>query len=189
MVTAWTPLGDVLVEQGAVLVCRGSHRSRSFSAIQGTYGQQLLGTDGGRLRLAPAACGLAASLQPLGLLAGCSREDGCSLAGWMALRTLPGWQAAPQLLKAAAAERTCAAGTRSGWLTDDGSRLSSLVSPHAVDWVTGDFAAGDALLLHLGVLHMTAANVTDTVRISCDTRWVAASGGACSGAASAEHMS
>lgn len=46
MLTAWIPLGNVPSAQGAVLVCRGSHRSRSFAKIRQTYGETVLGADG-----------------------------------------------------------------------------------------------------------------------------------------------
>ena len=63
-------------------------------------------------------------------------------------------------------------GTASGWLTGDGARLGSLVSnPTAVDWRTADMRAGDVVVLHAEVLHMSAANVCGQLRLSCDTRW------------------
>ena len=63
-------------------------------------------------------------------------------------------------------------GTRSGWLTDDGAKVGALVgNPHAVDWRTADMRAGDVVVLHADVLHMSAANVSGRLRLSCDTRW------------------
>ena len=66
-------------------------------------------------------------------------------------------------------------GTASGWLTDNGERLSSFLpastAPGSIDWRAGDFKEGDLVVLHQNVLHMTACNASDCFRISCDTRW------------------
>lgn len=62
-------------------------------------------------------------------------------------------------------------GTVSGWLTDNGQHLSRMVSAQAISWHTADFQPGDVVVLHLGIFHMSAANVSNTLRISCDTRW------------------
>ena len=45
-----------------------------------------------------------------------------------------------------------------------------------VEWLTTDFEPGDVVFLGLDTLHMTAANATDELRISCDTRWRHAGG-------------
>uniref|UniRef100_A0A061RZK2 Phytanoyl-dioxygenase n=1 Tax=Tetraselmis sp. GSL018 TaxID=582737 RepID=A0A061RZK2_9CHLO len=73
-------------------------------------------------------------------------------------------------------------GTRSGWLTDDGSKLGELLGPstgsgarEAVQWHTSDFKAGDMVVLSIDTLHMSAANRSGNIRISCDTRWLPAS--------------
>ena len=39
------------------------------------------------------------------------------------------------------------------------------------DWRTADFAPGDAVVLRLDCLHMSAQNTTDLLRVSADTRW------------------
>lgn len=63
-------------------------------------------------------------------------------------------------------------GTRSGWLADDGAKIGALVGhPHAVDWRTANMRAGDVVVLHAEALHMSAANVSGRLRLSCDTRW------------------
>jgi hypothetical protein len=41
--------------------------------------------------------------------------------------------------------------------------------------VSGDFAAGDVILFGMHTLHMSTANLTDRVRVSCDVRWQPAS--------------
>ncbi|KAK9811194.1 hypothetical protein WJX73_009390 [Symbiochloris irregularis] len=111
MLTAWLPLGDVPRQQGAMMVCRGSHRKRAFSRLQQGYGSSSVGQDG-----------------------------------------------------------TC-----SGWLGSHPDDLADLVgNRYAIDWRTADLGAGDVVVLSLGIIHMTAPNETDQVRISCDTRWLPA---------------
>ncbi|DBA84158.1 TPA: hypothetical protein ACH3X1_006625 [Trebouxia sp. C0004] len=39
VLTAWVPLGQVNIEDGAMMVCRGSHRMRSFAKLKAGYGQ------------------------------------------------------------------------------------------------------------------------------------------------------
>jgi hypothetical protein len=72
-------------------------------------------------------------------------------------------------------------GTSSGWLTNDPNTLLPDIlgrktrnSSKSLDdlWVSGDFEPGDVVILHLHTIHMTATNVTDRWRISCDTRWL-----------------
>jgi hypothetical protein len=64
-------------------------------------------------------------------------------------------------------------GASSGWLTNDGSTLSELVSgsKYSVDWRTADMQAGDVVIIDSHVLHMSATNVSGQIRLSCDTRW------------------
>lgn len=64
-------------------------------------------------------------------------------------------------------------GTRSGWLTDDGSALNDILGAKRgwIDWRTGEIDAGDVVVLHQDVLHMTACNQSGRLRLSCDTRW------------------
>jgi len=38
-------------------------------------------------------------------------------------------------------------------------------------WVGGDYRAGDVIIFGMHTLHMSTANLTDKVRISCDVRW------------------
>lgn len=62
-------------------------------------------------------------------------------------------------------------GTSSGWLSDDGSKLSELLAKHSIDWRTADMRAGDVVILDPLVLHMSATNISGQIRLSCDTRW------------------
>jgi hypothetical protein len=56
-------------------------------------------------------------------------------------------------------------------MSSDGSTLANVVGKYAADWRTVDFRAGDAVALSIDVFHMSAANCTDCMRVSCDTRW------------------
>jgi hypothetical protein len=65
MLTAWVPLGDVPVEQGALLVAPGSHRLRSFAALRREYLPRALGADGTHSGwLAASAADVARMLPP-----------------------------------------------------------------------------------------------------------------------------
>lgn len=57
----------------------------------------------------------------------------------------------------------------SGWFSDDPRELGGL--DPAAGWVSGDFAAGDVVLFGMRTVHMSTANTTDRVRLSCDVRW------------------
>jgi len=56
----------------------------------------------------------------------------------------------------------------SGWLTSDAAELAR---GGDVQWVGGDYEAGDVILFGLRTLHCSTANLTDAVRVSCDVRW------------------
>lgn len=58
----------------------------------------------------------------------------------------------------------------SGWLTTDPRDITRR-APGAVQWVAGDYAAGDVILFGMDTLHMSTANLTGRVRLSCDVRW------------------
>jgi len=62
-------------------------------------------------------------------------------------------------------------GTSSGWMSSDGSTLGPCVGKYAADWRTVDYRAGDVVALSIDLFHMSAANCTDCIRVSCDTRW------------------
>lgn len=57
----------------------------------------------------------------------------------------------------------------SGWFTNDPLEISRM-DPE-VQWVAGDYEAGDMLIFTLLTLHCSTANLTDRVRISCDIRY------------------
>jgi hypothetical protein len=64
-------------------------------------------------------------------------------------------------------------GTTAGWLSNDGSSVPGFAE--TLDWHSSAFAAGDVFVLGVDTVHMTLQNVSDHVRISCDTRWQPAS--------------
>ena len=37
--------------------------------------------------------------------------------------------------------------TQSGWYSNNGADLAQMINPHAVDWRTTDFTAGDIVVL------------------------------------------
>lgn len=57
----------------------------------------------------------------------------------------------------------------SGWFTNDPLEITR-IDPQ-VQWVAGDYEAGDVLIFSLQTLHCSTANLTDRVRISCDIRY------------------
>jgi len=66
-------------------------------------------------------------------------------------------------------------GTVSGWLGDapsEAARKHSFV-PACADslWRGADFLEGDVCIVHPRLLHMSAANTTRRLRLSCDCRW------------------
>ncbi|OWF45861.1 uncharacterized protein LOC110456468 [Mizuhopecten yessoensis] len=56
----------------------------------------------------------------------------------------------------------------SGWFTSDPDEISA---GFGGQWKTTDFRAGDVLLFTMRTVHMSTSNLTDFLRISCDTRW------------------
>ncbi|XP_060082056.1 uncharacterized protein LOC132561347 [Ylistrum balloti] len=60
----------------------------------------------------------------------------------------------------------------SGWFTHDPDEISARFGGQ---WKTTDFKAGDVLLFTMRTVHMSTSNLTDFIRISCDTRWQPAS--------------
>lgn len=54
-----------------------------------------------------------------------------------------------------------------GWFTEDPDDLTAMGG----HWKTADFDAGDVLVFTMATAHMSTANDTGRVRLSCDTRW------------------
>ena len=63
-------------------------------------------------------------------------------------------------------------GTTDGWLTRDPNTILDLLDEND-KLESSDFKQGDIIILLLDTMHMTARNVTDQWRVSCDTRWIA----------------
>jgi hypothetical protein len=59
--------------------------------------------------------------------------------------------------------------TGTGWFGTDPREVAAL-DPGA-QWMSGDYSAGDLIMFGMRTIHMSTANVTDRVRISCDIRW------------------
>ena len=166
LVTVWTPLGDVPIEHGALLVARGSHRLPDFAALQRAYlSSTRLGRDGTH--------------------SGWLSDDGRDLAAFAiaaAAATTPTLSDS-STASAFSVASGAADGAKAIARTDrDPPASAAGVSAHAsaahpapiVDWVTTDFRSGDVCLVALDTFHMTAANTTSApshYRISCDTRW------------------
>jgi len=55
-----------------------------------------------------------------------------------------------------------------GWLTEDPLEL---VQRYGGVWRTTNFRAGDVLIFDMWTMHMSTTNITEKVRLSCDTRW------------------
>ncbi|XP_045196299.1 uncharacterized protein LOC123551431 isoform X1 [Mercenaria mercenaria] len=60
----------------------------------------------------------------------------------------------------------------SGWFTTD---PFDITYQFGGQWKTTKYEAGDVLIFGMNTVHMSTANLTDLVRISCDTRWQPAS--------------
>lgn len=65
---------------------------------------------------------------------------------------------------------------KSGWVDESAASVPKrlgMLDNHLIQWVTSasGFNEGDVVVLHKDVLHMTGNNETDTIRLSCDTRW------------------
>ena len=66
-----------------------------------------------------------------------------------------------------------------GWFTEDPAEVAALddgpgKEGGARGWVSGDYGAGDVIIFGMNTLHMSTANLTDNVRVSCDVRWQSA---------------
>ncbi|XP_022289032.2 1-deoxypentalenic acid 11-beta-hydroxylase-like [Crassostrea virginica] len=55
-----------------------------------------------------------------------------------------------------------------GWFTEDPFEITTKFGGK---WKTSDFQAGDVLIFTVRTVHMSTSNLTDNIRLSCDTRW------------------
>jgi len=66
-------------------------------------------------------------------------------------------------------------GTESGWICEDPNDIPNILklkNPLDLHWVSTDFQMGDVCFIGMDTLHMSAVNVENEFRISCDTRWM-----------------
>ncbi len=103
--TVWTPLGDVPLQAGPLVVCLGSQH---FERVKSTYGQLDVDRDN----------------------------------------------------------------VQGGWLSEDPYEV---VEKFGGQWATTNFAAGDAIIFGMFLLHGSLNNTTDRYRLSMDTRYQLAS--------------
>lgn len=65
-------------------------------------------------------------------------------------------------------------GTQSGWYSDNGADLAHMINPHAVDWRTTDFKAGDIVVLSEHPHYIAIANAPSRYHLaakSSQCRW------------------
>ena len=157
LITAWLPFSEVRLEDGPLMVARGSHRSTAFAKLRSTYGASRVGHDGTR--------------------SGWLTDDAAAL---------PAMLCRPRDDGAGGKKRNQRRGGVGGGGGGDGGGASSPppesggeVTPE-VDWRTSHFRPGDVAVITIDTVHMSAANCSAgtgegsgaaRVRVSCDTRW------------------
>ncbi|KAJ3088896.1 hypothetical protein HK102_007689 [Quaeritorhiza haematococci] len=170
LLTAWIPIGDVPLEMGAMVVAPPTHSSTaspassptSPSGRKGAEGKGVDGHDGG-------GEGPSRFFETLYSTYGKTQvgRDGVS-SGWIS--TDPN-EIEAVIMKGSNGESS----GENGSSTEDGEEENTSTASHtqssSIRWVSTDFRPGDVCILGLDALHMTATNVTDRWRISCDTRW------------------
>ena len=151
LVTAWIPLGDVRMADGALMVAAGSHADATFAGVRRTYGASAAGADGAN--------------------SGWLTDDAAAVLD--VARRLN--RDAP---RGAVRDARRAANRRTFTSEENVSDFSRNVSD-TIDWRTCDFRSGDVVLLALDVVHMSLTNVSGEeaksggarARVSVDTRW------------------
>jgi len=169
--TAWIPFGDVAIEDGALLIARGSHADPAFATVREAYVERgAVGADGTRSGwLTDDAAVVAAML------------DDVSCAGAIRRRAARG----KRKKGATEDDDVNAVGTGGGTTatatkTEGPSGKKTFLTKKTkrngfVDWRALDFRAGDVCVLDPRVVHMSSANRSrgdsHRARVSCDTRW------------------
>lgn len=139
--------GDVPVELGGLLVCRGSHRLRAFAQLRERY--------------------FASQIQADGTHSGWISDDGSKLDALLPPGAKADWCGCREHHKPHLRELT----------VRDNLVLKPLVGWPCCEFDCGacrryaDFKAGDAVVLRVDLIHMSANNVTGDLRLSADTRW------------------
>ena len=154
LVTAWIPLGDVRVADGALMVAAGSHADATFAGVRRTYGASAAGADGAR--------------------SGWLTDDAAAVP-----RARRAKRAAPRGAAARAVGESEARHVGNRRIFTSEENVSEENVSETIDWRTCDFRSGDVVLLAPDVAHMSTTNVSGEeaksgaarARVSVDTRW------------------
>ena len=180
--TAWIPFGDVAIEDGALLIARGSHADPAFATVREAYVERgAVGADGTRSGwLTDDAAEVAAMLDDVSR-AGAARSRGTDATTGGRRRAARG----KRKKGATEDDDVNAVGTGGGTTatatkTEGPSGKKTFLTKKTkrngfVDWRALDFRAGDVCVLDPRVVHMSSANRSrgdsHRARVSCDTRW------------------
>ena len=151
-----------------VQVCRASHRSRAFEQLRTSYGQSTVGKDGttsGWLTDNGALLQRLVNRYSVDWRTADMQVCVAALAGNPLLCTA---EAVHCQIRDPALARPCVVATRAF------SIMAALVrglSSSYLSLLLICTQAGDVVILHPGVMHMSAANISGSIRLSCDTRW------------------
>ena len=169
--TAWIPFGDVAIEDGALLIARGSHADPAFATVREAYVERgAVGADGTRSGwLTDDAAEVAAMLDDVSC-AGASRRR--AARG----KRKKGATEDDDVNAVGTGGGTTATATKTEGPSGKKTFLTKKTNQNGVvDWRALDFRAGDVCVLDPRVVHMSSANRSrgdsHRARVSCDTRW------------------
>lgn len=169
--TAWIPFGDVAIEDGALLIARGSHADPAFATVREAYVERgAVGADGTRSGwLTDDAAEVAAMLDDVSC-AGASRRR--AARG----KRKKGATEDDDVNAVGTGGGTTATATKTEGPSGKKTFLTKTTKRNGfVDWRALDFRAGDVCVLDPRVVHMSSANRSrgdsHRARVSCDTRW------------------
>jgi len=169
--TAWIPFGDVAIEDGALLIARGSHADPAFATVREAYVERsAVGADGTRSGwLTDDAAEVAAMLDDVSC-AGASRRR--AARG----KRKKGATEDDDVNAVGTGGGTTATATKTEGPSGKKTFLTKKTKRNGfVDWRALDFRAGDVCVLDPRVVHMSSANRSrgdsHRARVSCDTRW------------------
>lgn len=169
--TAWIPFGDVAIEDGALLIARGSHSDPAFATVREAYVERsAVGADGTRSGwLTDDAAEVAAMLDDVSC-AGASRRR--AARG----KRKKGATEDDDVNAVGTGGGTTATATKTEGPSGKKTFLTKKTKRNGfVDWRALDFRAGDVCVLDPRVVHMSSANRSrgdsHRARVSCDTRW------------------
>ncbi len=169
--TAWIPFGDVAIEDGALLIARGSHADPAFATVREAYVERgAVGADGTRSGwLTDDAAEVAAMLDDVSS-AGASRRR--AARG----KRKKGATEDDDVNAVGMGGGTTATATKTEGPSGKKTNIKTKKNQNGfVDWRALDFRAGDVCVLDPRVVHMSSANRSrgdsHRARVSCDTRW------------------